>query len=66
MMDDKLEPAALGDRGLPPGLGVGAGMLLPAPPTKPDVRLSRIRLSSQHILLRYGDWNVPLLGPLPG
>jgi hypothetical protein len=26
-------------------IGVGAGMQLPAPPTKPDGRVSRIRLS---------------------
>jgi hypothetical protein len=27
-------------------IGVGTGMRLPAPPTKPDWRISRIRLSS--------------------
>ena len=32
-----------------PRIGVGAGMLLPAPPSKPDGRFSRIRLSSQHV-----------------
>jgi hypothetical protein len=30
-------------------IGVGAGMLLPAPPSKPDGRFSRIRLSTQHV-----------------
>jgi hypothetical protein len=30
-------------------IGGGAGTLLPAPPAKPDVRLSRIRLSGQHL-----------------
>jgi hypothetical protein len=31
------------------GIEVGAGMLLPAPPAKPDERFSRIRLSGQHL-----------------
>jgi hypothetical protein len=30
-------------------IGVGAGMLLPAPPSEPDMQISRIRLSSQQV-----------------
>ena len=35
------------ERRKPQSIGVGTGILLPAPPSEPDGRFSRIRLSSQ-------------------